>query len=106
MTDRDRHASALWELEAARARLVELNQRLATAQRVCTEAVDEVHALRQLLFTQHGHGNNGAWLAYGEHAEMQCGACGVDFRLDTPEQMASKVREYDLRRLFGEREGK
>lgn len=43
--------------------------------------------LRRLLWENHGH--NGL---YGDDGEMQCGACGVDFKRDSIKTIEKAIR--------------
>ena len=50
--------------------------------------------LRYLLWAQHPCGGK-----YGDDGEMQCGACGVDFRRDSPASIEAKIVRANTERL-------
>lgn len=52
--------------------------------------------LRRLLFLRHGCSGH---VLYGDDGEMQCAACMIDFRRDTPEQIEKRFQELALKKL-------
>jgi hypothetical protein len=76
-----------------------LADKLMVAADALAAATAENEALRELLFLTHA--SEGHYL-YGDDGEMQCNACGCDFKRDSPQQLNEKITRYSMAALAKE----
>lgn len=113
----DKHDEALWMQEIHGAKLMATKLRAILAepgvsvaelaelsQKVCEGRMTSFHALeavrdRCLLGSAEMELRKALWLdhgclgLYGDDGEMQCGACLLDFKRDTPERIIKRLHE-------------
>ena len=65
--------------------------------RLVYDLVGEVERLQKLLWLRHDPEHFAG--LYGDDGEMQCGACGLDFRRMDAKQLAANWQEMGLRKL-------
>jgi hypothetical protein len=53
-------------------------------------------ALRYLLWMRHGCS---VAALYGDDGEMQCGACGIDFKRDGPGRISERFRQIGIEKF-------
>lgn len=64
--------------------------------RLVYDLVEEVVALRRLLWIRH---DNHFGALYGDDGEMQCGACGLDFKLMSAKDLSDFWTAHNIKKL-------